>query len=357
MADPADAEPHAAAAALDLARPTDDEAADPPDDEASEDRTAAREPVDAARLDQLVGHFSGGGHVAARTTGVPALPERRMPDSVLAAVAARLAVKAEAAAHVAAGGVPAATAALCERAERAGTRLWMLAPDAPAAEAASYRALAAAFDDAAAAATFLARTDASDVRFPAALRLAAEAQSALRAAFWALRHRDAVRVFVDDVDEEPDQATAVGLARVLRELDRFATSREPEPDDDPDEGPLSPDVAALAALLRGRTIAAFGGVPKPHVVERLRTAFSLADVRWEQTREHQSPAPFEAVVAQPDVELVLLFIRWCSHSFEDLKRYCEAHGKAYVRIPAGIHPNRIAHEVLSQVGDRLRARA
>ena len=159
------------------------------------------------------------------------------------------------------------------------------------------------------------------------------------------------------VDAWPDDAEAPAeAARVRREIERYLASR-PDNDDEPDDASFSEEVAELAGLLRGSSVALFGGVPKPHVVERVREAFGLADVVWEETREHQSTEPFRSVVARPDVALVVLFIRWCSHSFEDLKAYCDDAGAPYVRMKAGNHPNRIAHAVLAQVGERLRAAA
>lgn len=161
------------------------------------------------------------------------------------------------------------------------------------------------------------------------------------------------------VDAWPDGIeTPAEAARVRREIERFLASRPADGEDDSADGDtLSDEVAEVARLLGGRTVALFGGVPKPHIVDRIREAFGLSDVVWVETREHQSTEPFRTIVARPDVALVVLFIRWCSHSFDDLKTFCEAEGKPYVRLKAGNHPNRIAHAVLAQVGDELQRRA
>ena len=55
--------------------------------------------------------------------------------------------------------------------------------------------------------------------------------------------------------------------------------------------------------------------------------------------------------------LVVLAIRWSSHSFGDVKGYCDQYGKPLVRLPAGYNPNQVAVQVLSQAsfdGEALR---
>ena len=158
------------------------------------------------------------------------------------------------------------------------------------------------------------------------------------------------------LDTWPDDAEAPPeAARVRRALEQYVASRpEEEPDDEGET--FSDEVAQVAGLLRGQTVACFGGVAKPHVVERIERAFGVT-VHWQETRAHQSTEPFRAAVSQPGVGLAVLFIRWCSHSFEDLKAYCDDAGVPYVRVKAGNHPNRLAHAILAQVGDRLRAAA
>lgn len=148
-----------------------------------------------------------------------------------------------------------------------------------------------------------------------------------------------------------DAGAPAEAARVRREIERYVASR-PDDDDEEHDDTFSDDVAAVAARLSGRTVALFGGVPKPHVIERIERAFGVR-VHWEETRAHQSTEPFRAAVAQADLALAVLFIRWCSHSFEDLKAYCEASGVPYVRVKAGNHPNRLARAILAQVGDRI----
>ncbi len=50
---------------------------------------------------------------------------------------------------------------------------------------------------------------------------------------------------------------------------------------------------------------------------------------------------------------MLLAIRWSSHSFGDVKRFCDRYGKPMVRLPGGYSPNQVAAQVLMQVSGQL----
>jgi hypothetical protein len=100
-----------------------------------------------------------------------------------------------------------------------------------------------------------------------------------------------------------------------------------------------------------------GGVPRPHARQALERAFGLAALDWVGTREHESIAPFEAHVARPEVAVVLLAIRWSSHSFGGVLRFCDHHRKPLVRLPGGYNPDQVARQILEQVSGRLQAGA
>jgi hypothetical protein len=85
----------------------------------------------------------------------------------------------------------------------------------------------------------------------------------------------------------------------------------------------------------------------------LRTALGLKELFWIETREHESIDTFEPYIARPEVALVLLAIRWSSHSFGEVKRFCDRHGKPLVRLPAGYNPNQVALQILSQCSEQL----
>jgi hypothetical protein len=50
------------------------------------------------------------------------------------------------------------------------------------------------------------------------------------------------------------------------------------------------------------------------------------------------------------VTTVLLAIRWSSHSYGEVRDFCEKHGKLFVRLPGGYNPNQVAHQILLQRG-------
>ena len=80
----------------------------------------------------------------------------------------------------------------------------------------------------------------------------------------------------------------------------------------------------------------------------------LRELNWVATRSTESLDIFEPYVVRPDVVLVLLAIRWTSHSYGEVRQFCERCGKPLVRLPGGYGPNQVAFQVLQQCGDRLR---
>jgi hypothetical protein len=82
----------------------------------------------------------------------------------------------------------------------------------------------------------------------------------------------------------------------------------------------------------------------------------LRELSWIETKEHQSITAFEPTIGRPDVALVLLAIRWSSHTFGEVKQYCDRHGKPLVRLPGGYNPNQVAVQILSQCSEKLGGR-
>jgi len=165
--------------------------------------------------------------------------------------------------------------------------------------------------------------------------------------------REALLPIVEEIPES--LSTDPQFQRVLRELDRFLASREMEPGQ-PVEERLDDEVVCRAReLLRGRVVLLIGGERRRETEERLKRIFDLADLRWITTREHQSTADFEPAIARAETALVLLAIRWASHSFEDVADFCARYGKAFVRLPRGYGANQIAREVLRQASRSLEA--
>src|SRR4051794_12024792 len=99
------------------------------------------------------------------------------------------------------------------------------------------------------------------------------------------------------------------------------------------------EVRRATRLLEGKSIVLIGGCPRPYPQEATRTALGLRELIWISTREHQSIEGFEPSVARADVAVVLVAIRWSSHSFEGVKRLCDVNGKPFVRLPGGYGVN------------------
>jgi hypothetical protein len=155
-------------------------------------------------------------------------------------------------------------------------------------------------------------------------------------------------LFPDELPLSPN------AGRVLREVDRFLATRPGRAEARVEEAP-GEDVAEVRRLLAGRRVVLIGGQLRPASRAALVEAFGLDDLQWVATVDHESVSVFEAPIARPEVAVVLLAIRWSSHSYGDVRAFCDRFGKLLVRLPGGYNPNQVAHQILTQVGHRLRA--
>ncbi len=136
---------------------------------------------------------------------------------------------------------------------------------------------------------------------------------------------------------------------VLREAKTYRTTRSTVPPEQEDAEPTA-DVLAVRKLLKGKTIVLIGGDFRKHAQQALKEAFELGDLVWGESRPHQSIEKFKPVILRPDVKIVVLMIRWTSHSYSDLKSFCERHGRLFVRLPSGYNPNQLAGQIMAQCG-------
>ncbi|MBN9122446.1 MAG: hypothetical protein J0I06_25435 [Planctomycetes bacterium] len=151
-----------------------------------------------------------------------------------------------------------------------------------------------------------------------------------------------------------DQEPGPNAERVFRAVNEYLASR-PAPEAEPETEEPSAEVCAVAELLRGHEVVLIGGVERAASARAIERAFGLSRLNWISTRPHESVTIFEPAVARANVAVVLLAIRWSSHSYGDVKDYCDKYGKPIVYLTGGYNPNQIAHQILAQVGDRLRA--
>jgi hypothetical protein len=166
-------------------------------------------------------------------------------------------------------------------------------------------------------------------------------------------NREIRELLLPVIDEIPDlEDMPPGFRLVLREIDRFLSTHSgltraaaaPEP---------TAEVKEAARLLAGKSAVMIGGSRRREAQEALRKALGLKDLIWIETKEHQSVGTFEPIVARTDVALILLAIRWSSHSFGDVKQLGERHGKPLVRLPGGYSPNQVAAQIVSQCSAQL----
>jgi len=138
---------------------------------------------------------------------------------------------------------------------------------------------------------------------------------------------------VDEIDR------AIGL----KELDESVKASERAPRE------RSPAVLRVAELLRGKRVVMVGGANRPLSRQALVDAFELAELDWITSREHSSNEVFRASIAREETVLVLLLIRWSSHSYGSLKQMADGYGKKFVNLPRGYNPTQVAEEILRQV--------
>lgn len=167
--------------------------------------------------------------------------------------------------------------------------------------------------------------------------------------------RDIIAPLVDQVPEGLE--LPANVQRAMEAVDAYLATREAEAAASSEPvrpRTLAPEVAEVAALLEGRVAVLIGGEMRSQAKRALERDLHLAELRWIPAAHHQSHYMFESAVARPDTAVVMLAIRWASHSFENVDELCRKYGKPYVRLPGGYSPNQVARQILEQVGDALR---
>ncbi len=158
-------------------------------------------------------------------------------------------------------------------------------------------------------------------------------------------------MLVPIVNGIPEVEIPDGFQRVLVEVDRFLATQMPPAQQTVREA--SGEVQKVAELYKGKTMVLIGGDCRPHAYEALKSAFALKELIWVATRDHESTDIFLPYIARADVDVVLLAIRWSSHSYGDVKTICDKFGKEFYRLPAGYNPNQVAHQILQHRGEKV----
>ncbi|MCY3001347.1 MAG: hypothetical protein NTV21_06045 [Planctomycetota bacterium] len=140
--------------------------------------------------------------------------------------------------------------------------------------------------------------------------------------------------------------------RVVDEIDRALALKE---QDDPAASATrparerTPAMERVRSWLAGKRVVIIGGAHRPLSRQALVEAFELGELEWITTRAHEPLESFRASIVRPQTELILLLIRWSSHSFGELRHLADAHGKRFVSLPRGYNPAQVAEEILRQV--------
>ncbi len=162
--------------------------------------------------------------------------------------------------------------------------------------------------------------------------------------------REELLPIIEEIPDNFDLSANVRL--VLREIDRHLALR-PTSGDSPAWTMESDEIREVSALLEGKQVVLIGGKRRLQAKEALEKTFRLTELNWLETTEHQPIGLFEPYVSRPEVVLVLLAIRWSSHSFGDVKHFCDTHGKPLVRLPGGYNANQVAAQILAQASRQL----
>jgi hypothetical protein len=153
-----------------------------------------------------------------------------------------------------------------------------------------------------------------------------------------------------------DYPCGAALAKTLEYVDARLALAEQEQDEVGRERIPTPELLRVRELLRGRVVVLIGGNCRPKSKSAIERELELKELLWLESRPHESLRSFEPAITRPETALVLLAIRWSSHSFEDIQEVCIAHDKPFVRLPGGYSPNQLAYQINRQQGQRLAQR-
>ena len=126
-----------------------------------------------------------------------------------------------------------------------------------------------------------------------------------------------------------------------------------------DKDPGRPELITRAtSLLTGRRVLLFAGEETPEATEALRETLEISEVHWVSL---ESVDDIESTLVEQisggSYSLVLIGIRLAVSEYAIFKQLCIEQGKPFVRLPSGTSPVQVAHQVLRQVGRRLRSPA
>ena len=157
------------------------------------------------------------------------------------------------------------------------------------------------------------------------------------------------------IASQPEMDVPDGFRRVRESIENFLATRPLAKSEVVSEP--TPAVRKVEEWLKGKRVVLIGGDRRPKAKHKLEKAFGLKELDWISGRgRRQAVEKFDSYIGCPDVLVVLLATRWCSHSLCYAKKYCKKYRKPLVSLPAGYSPDEIARQVLDQCSDRLAAK-
>lgn len=155
---------------------------------------------------------------------------------------------------------------------------------------------------------------------------------------------------LDQLPDEEHVPSNEAFRRVLREIDAHEAQREQTSLPVQAAPPVvTAEVERVRAALKDGVVVIIGGDCRHESRRSIMRAFQLKELNWIVTRPHETSTQFESAVAREDVRAVLLAIRWSSHSYGDVKTFCDRYNKPLVRLPRGYGINQIAHDICQQM--------
>ena len=125
-------------------------------------------------------------------------------------------------------------------------------------------------------------------------------------------------------------------------------------DEDDEEEVPTPEVARVRELLAGKTVAMFCGDRRPLQQQKLVEAFGLRELIWEDLSETYRDGDHARIFNRKDLALVLVAVTLArTVQIYTLPKLAESRGIPAVRLKAGYGVNRVAHEILAQVSEKL----
>ncbi|MDW8075254.1 MAG: hypothetical protein RMK00_05725 [Bacteroidota bacterium] len=156
------------------------------------------------------------------------------------------------------------------------------------------------------------------------------------------------------VEEIPtdDEYLSPAMRLVLREIDRYLARQELST---PREVEITPseELQLVRTVLQGKVAVLIGGDERPHTRQAIERALGLRELIWISTRPHESLDVFLPYIKRETVALVMLAVRWASHSYTEIATLCKQYRKPFVRLPGGYNPNQIAAQIIAQAGTQL----